>query len=62
MQKGKCMDITPNYNLNFLRFNQKIRNNIEQTEPTELKQPAFKMSAKNILSIQKTREKMQKFL
>lgn len=44
--KGKCMNITPNYNVNYLKFSPKIRNNEGQSEPKELNQPAFKMNAK----------------
>ncbi len=38
------MNISPNYNVNYFRFNNKINNNEGQTEPQELKTPAFKMN------------------
>ncbi len=42
------MNITPNYNINYLRFNQRISNQSNQTEPVEIKNPAFKMNSKTI--------------
>ncbi len=38
------MNISPNYNVNYFRFNNKINHNEGQTEPQELKTPAFKMN------------------
>ena len=40
------MNITPNYNVNYLKYSSKISNNDGQSEPKELNQPAFKMNAK----------------
>ena len=44
------MNITPNYSVNFFRFNQKVNEDNGQTQAKELTQPAFKMSNKAVMT------------